>query len=266
MPLMLAVFLWFMAIVTVLIFMARTWWPPEVASAHGGAIDDQMVLTLIASGVVFFLAQIFLGYFIWRYRAVGTERAAYWHDQPKLETTWTIATLVLFVGLGIQGNRVWASYFRAEAPPDAVTIEVTAQQFAWNIRYPGADGRFGRTETKLVNDSLGNFVGVDPKDPAGNDDIVAQNLMAIPVNRAVRIILKTKDVTHAFFVPRFRVKQDAVPGMAIPLTFTATKPGEYELACAELCGMQHYKMRGRVQVMSEAEFQGWLKSRAAAAQ
>jgi cytochrome c oxidase subunit 2 len=263
MPLMLAVFFWFVAIITVAIFMARTWWVPELASAHGGAIDDQMILTLIAAGVVFLLAQILLGYFIWRYAARGSERATYWHDNPKLEATWTIATVILFVGLGIQGNRVWASYFRAELPPDAVTIEVTGQQFAWNIRYPGADSRFGRTDVKLVNDAVGNFLGVDPKDPAGSDDIVTQNLIAAPVDRPVRIILRSKDVTHAFFVPQFRVKQDAVPGMGIPVHFTATRPGEYEVACAELCGMQHYKMRARLQVMSDAEFQGWLKLRAA---
>jgi cytochrome c oxidase subunit 2 len=262
MPLMLAIFLWLMTLATVWVFIAKTWWTPEVASIHGGAIDDQLVLTLIASGVVFFLAQLILGYFIWRYRAAGSERARYWHDHPRLETTWTVATLILFVGLGIQGNRVWASYFRAELPPDAITIEMTAQQFAWNTRYPGADGRFGRTDPKLIDDALGNYLGVDPKDPAGADDVVAQNIMAVPVNRAIRVILRSKDVTHAFFVPQFRVKQDAVPGMGIPVHFTATRPGEYELACAELCGMQHYKMRGRVLVMSDTEYQAWLKSRA----
>jgi cytochrome c oxidase subunit 2 len=114
-----------------------------------------------------------------------------------------------------------------------------------------------------VNDSLGNYLGLDANDAAGQDDIVAQNLMAVPINRPVRVVLRTKDVTHSFFVPRFRVKQDAVPGMAIPVHFTATKPGEYEVACAELCGMQHYKMRARLQVLEDAEFQSWLKSRAA---
>jgi cytochrome c oxidase subunit 2 len=263
MPLMLAVFFWLVAIVTVLIFVAKVWWLPDLASVHGGAIDDQLVLTLVISGIVFLLAQIILGYFIWRYRARGSERATYWHENPKLEATWTIATLILFVGLGIQGNRVWASYFAGDIPSDAITVEVTAQQFAWNIRYPGPDGRFGRTDPKLVNDSLGNYLGLDANDAAGQDDIVAQNLMAVPINRPVRVVLRTKDVTHSFFVPRFRVKQDAVPGMAIPVHFTATKPGEYEVACAELCGMQHYKMRARLQVLEDAEFQSWLKSRAA---
>jgi cytochrome c oxidase subunit 2 len=172
-------------------------------------------------------------------------------------------TAVIFIGLGIQGNRVWAAYFLTDAPPGALTIEVTAQQFAWNFRYPGPDGKFGRTDPKLIDDSLGNYIGLDPKDPAGQDDVTTQNIMAVPLNRPVRVMLRSKDVTHSFFVPQLRVKQDAVPGMAIRIHFTATKAGEYEIACAELCGMQHYKMRGRLLVMEEAEFQKWLKSRAA---
>lgn len=263
MPLLLALFFWSVAIVTVALFAARVWWLPELISEHGAAIDHQMVLTLIIAGAVFFLAQVGLGYFIWRYRARGKERATYWHESPKLEITWTVLTAIVFIGLAIQGNRVWAEYFMSDAPPGALTIEVTAQQFAWNIRYAGPDGRFGRTSPNLIDDAVGNYLGLDQKDPAARDDIVAQNIMAIPVNRPVRVMLRSKDVTHSFFVPQLRVKQDAVPGMAIRIHFTATKTGEYEIACAELCGMQHYKMRGRLLVMQEAEFENWLKTRAA---
>jgi cytochrome c oxidase subunit 2 len=103
---------------------------------------------------------------------------------------------------------------------------------------------------------------MDPKDPAGRDDVTTQNIMAVPVNRPVSVLLRAKDVTHSFFVPHLRVKQDAVPGMAIRTHFTATKTGEYEIACAELCGMQHYKMRGRLLVMDDAGFRDWLKQRA----
>jgi cytochrome c oxidase subunit 2 len=263
MALLLALFIWLVTIVTVWIFIARIWWLPELVSEHGGAIDDQLTLTLVISGIVFFMAQIALGYFIWRFRARGAERALHWHENPKLEITWTALTAILFVGLGIQGNRVWANYFVAGAPAGALNIEVTAQQFAWNVRYSGVDGRFGRTDAALVNDAEGNFVGLDPKDAAGKDDITTQNLMAVPVNRPVQLILRTKDVTHSFFVPQMRVKQDTVPGMALRVHFTATKPGEYEIACAELCGMQHYKMRGRLLVMQDAEYESWLKGRAA---
>jgi cytochrome c oxidase subunit 2 len=179
-----------------------------------------------------------------------------------MELTWTLVTAVVFVGLGIQGNKVWADYYLSPVPADATTVEVTAQQFAWNIRYAGVDGKFGRTDVKLINDGAAEFLGIDPKDPAGRDDVMTQNIMAIPVNRPVRVTLRTKDVTHSFFVPQLRVKQDAVPGIAIQVHFTAVKTGEYEIACAELCGMTHYKMRGRLLVMQEAEYQKWLKERA----
>jgi cytochrome c oxidase subunit II len=262
-PAALTAFLWLLSTVTVALFLAKTWWMPELASAHGGAIDYQFGLTMAIAGLIFLLAHLILGYLIWRYRRGTEDRATYSDGNHRLEAGWTIATAVLFIGLGVQGNRVWARYQAESISADAISIEITAQQFAWNIRYPGIDGRFGRTDPKLIDDSLGNYVGVDPKDPAGRDDIVTQNIMAVPANRTVRIILRSKDVTHSFFVPHLRVKQDAVPGLNIPVHFTATKTGEYEIACAELCGMQHYKMRGRLQVVSEPEFEAWLKSRAA---
>lgn len=262
MALPLALFFCAVAVITVAIFLSRIWWLPELVSVHGAMVDYQLVLTLIIAGSVFFLAQVALGYFIWKYRGRGAERATYWHENPRLEATWTIITAVVFIGLGIEGNRVWAKYFLTPAPPGAAVIEVTGQQFAWNIRYPGADGKFGRTDPKLMNDAMGNFVGLDPKDAAGRDDITTQNVMAIPVGQPVQLVLRTKDVTHSFFVPQLRVKQDAVPGMAIRVHFTATKTGEYEIACAELCGMQHYKMRGRLMVLQPAEYEKWLKARA----
>jgi cytochrome c oxidase subunit 2 len=262
MPFLLAAFFWGVAIATVLIFAARVWWTSELASAHGQAIDDQLGLTLIIAGIVFLLVHLLLGLFVWRYRERRAAPALYWHDNPKLEVGWTIATAVVFIFLGVQGNRVWAGYFRQSVPSNAVTIEVTAQQFAWNFRYPGPDGRFGRTNPRLIDDSVGNYVGVDPEDKAGNDDLVTQNVVAVPIHRGIVLSLRTKDVTHSFFVPQFRVKQDAVPGLTIPVSFTATKLGEYEIACAELCGMQHHKMRARLHVLSEADFEAWLKARA----
>ncbi len=264
MPLVLGLFFWAVAIITVAIFIGRVWWMPELASVHGAGIDHQFVLTLVVAGVAFFLAQVALGYLIWRYRGRGTERATYWHESPKLEVTWTAVTAIVFIGLAVQGNRIWARYIFASLAPGATVVEVTAQQFAWNIRYAGADGQFGRTNPRLINDANAEFLGLDPKDPAGKDDIVTQNILAVPVNRPVRVMLRTKDVTHSFFVPNLRVKQDAVPGLTIPVNFTPTKVGEFEIACAELCGMQHYKMRARLLVMPEAEYQNWLKKRASA--
>jgi cytochrome c oxidase subunit II len=260
-PAALAAFLWLLATGTVALFLSKTWWTPQLASAHGAAIDVQLSLTLAIAGLIFLLAHLALGYIIWRYRWGTKQSAGYFNGNHRLEAGWTTATAVLFIALGVQGNGVWARYLAESVPEDATSIEITAQQFAWNIRYPGADDRFGRTDPKLIDDSTGNYVGIDPKDPAGRDDILTQNIMAVPVDRVVRIVLRSKDVTHSFFVPQFRVKQDAVPGLSIPVHFTATKTGEYEIACAELCGMQHYKMRGRLQVMTEPGFAAWLKSR-----
>jgi cytochrome c oxidase subunit II len=261
-PVALTAFLWLLATITVALFGAKAWWMPQLAAAHGGAIDDQLGFTLAVAGLIFLLAHLALGYFTWRYRRRPQQRATYSEGSHRLEAIWTIATAVLFIGLGIQGNSVWARYLAESIPADVMNIEITAQQFAWNIRYAGPDGRFGRTDPKLMDDSVGNYVGIDPKDPAGTDDILTQNIMAVPVNRAIRIVLRSKDVTHSFFVPQFRVKQDAVPGLGIPVHFTPMKIGEYEIACAELCGMQHYKMRGRLQVLPEPEFATWLRSRA----
>ena len=185
----------------------------------------------------------------------------YTHGSNKVEIGLMLLTGVVFVTLAAMGQKVWAQLHLKEAPPDALQIEVTAQQFAWNIRYPGADGKFGRTVPKLINDQS-NPVGVDPTDPASKDDVVSLNRMAIPVNRPIQLILRSKDVTHSFFVPVLRLKQDTVPGMAIPIHFKAMKTGEYEIACAELCGMEHFKMRGYLMVMSDEDFNAWLKDRA----
>jgi len=262
MAIALALFFSLMAGATVVLFLEKVWWLPELISIHGAAIDHQLILTLIVAGIAFFFAQIGLGYAIWKFRGRNGEPAENWHENPRMEVLWTAVTTVVFVGLAIQGDRVWANYILTPVAADAIPVEVTAQQFAWNIRYAGADGRFGRTDVRLINDADANFLGLDPKDPASRDDVVTQNILAVPVNREIRILLRTKDVTHSFFVPVLRVKQDAVPGLAIQVHFTATKTGEYEIACAELCGMQHYKMRARLLVMQPAEYENWLKQRA----
>src|SRR5262249_54653979 len=149
MPLILGLFFGAVAVTTVGIFLAKWWWLPELISVHGSAVDQQLTLTLTIAGTVFFLAQVALGVFVWKFRGRGEERASYWPENSRPEATWTILTAVLFVGLGIEGNRVWAQYFLTQAPPDSVVVELTAQQFAWNIRYPGADRTFGRTDPAL---------------------------------------------------------------------------------------------------------------------
>jgi cytochrome c oxidase subunit 2 len=259
----LALLFWLVALATAAAFIVHPIWLPELISAQGVDVDSQLNLTLSIAGVAFVLAHVLLGAFLWRFGGKRSGPALHWHEHRGMEITWTLVTAVIFVGLGLQGSRIWAREYLTDPPADAMTIEVTGQQFAWNFRYPGPDGKFGRTRPDKVDDSEGNYIGLDDSDPASADDITTQNVIAIPVNRPIRLIIRSRDVLHSFFVPVLRFKQDAVPGMGIPVHFTATKVGEYEVACAELCGMQHYKMRARFLVMTDADFAAWLKARSA---
>ena len=208
------------------------------------------------------LSQLALGWVVFRYSAERGGRASYSHGNLTMEVLWTLATLVLFVGLGIYAKRAWAEVHFRGASPGAIPIEVQGQQFKWYFRYAGSDGKFGRIDPQYVKDSEQNFFGLDPNDPAGKDDIVTP-VIAVPVNREVELVIRSKDVTHSFYVRELRLKQDAVPGMVIRIHFTATQVGQYEIACAELCGLGHHQMRSFLQVMSEADYQKWLREQAA---
>jgi cytochrome c oxidase subunit 2 len=257
---LLAPIVWVLAAVIVYFFAAKTWWFPPPINQHGISYDAQFMRTLVVVGIIFFLAQFALGYAIFRFRNTGG-RAGYSHGNNKLETLWTSATAILFLGLVVMGTKIWASVHYDEAPPDAIPIEVMAKQFAWNFRYAGPDGKFGRTDLKLVNDAAGNPFGIDDKDPAGKDDIVSASLK-VPVGRHIKLIMHSRDVIHNFFVRELRMKQDIVPGMEIPLHFEADKIGIYEVPCSELCGLGHFQMRTTMQVLSEADFEQWKQQQA----
>lgn len=242
-------------LVTIYIFAAKVWWFPPFISEYGAAYDHQFKVTLIICGIIFFLSQLGLAYAIIRFRGRGG-KATYSHGNNTLEAIWTTATAVIFLGIAAMGQHIWASVHLDQAPKDAMQIEVTGQQFAWNFRYAGADGKFGRTKPELMRESLGNPLGLDPDDPASKDDLVMP-IMAVPVNHPIEVILRSKDVIHSFFVRELRLKQDAVPGMENRLHFTAGKIGRYEIPCAELCGLGHYQMRSYLQVMSEEDFAKW---------
>lgn len=263
MALLFAVVLTVITLVSTGLVWARVWWFPVNISTHGGAIDHQFAVTFAVCGVVFLLAQLGLAWFIWRYRdRADGRKVIYSHGNNALEASWTIAAGVLFIGLNLMGYQVWAGLHFTGPDPGALRIEVTGQQFQWYFRYTGADGQFGETHVTKVNDAGGNALGLDrTNDAAAKDDIVTATL-AIPVNRQVELILRSKDVTHSFFVRELRLKQDTVPGMLISVHFAATRTGRYELACAELCGLGHYRMRAFVEVKPQAEFEDWLRKRA----
>ncbi|MBI3665191.1 MAG: cytochrome c oxidase subunit II [Acidobacteria bacterium] len=260
MPLLLALVIWLVCLALALPFFTRTWWFPVAISEHARQVDTQFMFTLVVTGVIFIVAQLALGYVVFNYGRRRSGAATYSHGNNTMEVLWTSATAILFIGLTIMGGSVWARVHFMGAPPGAIPIEVTGQQFVWNMRYAGPDGKFGALDIRQINDAGGNPLGVDSKDPAGKDDIVVPT-MAVPVNRPVELILRTKDVTHSFFVPELRLKQDTVPGMTIRIHFTAETVGKYEIACAELCGLGHYKMRSFLEVMEPADFEKWLQKR-----
>ncbi len=257
----LAILIWLFTIATVIAFASRHWWFPESASSHGEILDGQFVVTLVVTGIVFILAQMALGWALFRYRDTGKNRAVYSHGNNKLELLWTSLTAIVFFLMVLPGQKIWADLYLNPAPENALQIEVTGQQFAWNIRYAGPDGQFGTVKPELIDDDGGNPLGLDFDDPAAEDDLVVPT-MAIPVNQPVELLLRSKDVTHAFSVRELRIKQDTVPGLLIPLRFTATKTGSFEIACAELCGMGHHRMRSFIDVLSDDEYQDWLREMA----
>lgn len=233
---------------------------PGLASRHGAGIDSMLRYLLVTTGVLFVAGYCALGWFIW----TGARRAHISQRLVSRKTEWLVSgALGVAVGLIAEGGvlaigmPVWSEYFDTAPPADAVTIEVTAQQFLWNVRYPGPDGQFGRNSSAAMDD-VDNPLGLDRSDPAGKDDIVTQNAMTVPLGRAVRLRLRSKDVIHSFFLPNFRVKQDIVPGMTPEVVFFPTRTGTFELACAELCGLAHYRMRGFFDVVSPAAFATWL--------
>ncbi|HVA01074.1 MAG TPA: cytochrome C oxidase subunit II [Terriglobia bacterium] len=270
MGLAIAVVLTLITAVSVSLISAHFWWFPVDVATHGPAIDHLFTLTFIFTGAIFVLAQLGLAYLIWRYRDRGQGgKATYLHEPAMLQVTWTLIALILFVGLAFMGHRTWAHMHYTGAQPGALRIEVWGEQFAWYFRYPGPDGRFGPIHPSLMDDSMGNYLGLDrPHDQASKDDIVTATL-GIPADRPVQLILRSKDVIHSFFVPELRMKQDLVPGMEMPIHFTATEDalnhdgGRYEIVCTQLCGMGHYKMRAFLQVMTEKKFEQWLKQEAA---
>ncbi len=265
MGLALLVLIWLITLISTYFFVAKTWWLPVGASAAAGWIDGQFKLTFIIMGIVFVAAQLSLGYIVWKYRQrPSSPPVHYSHGNTKLEILWTALTTILFIGLNLMGSSVWASQRFDPAETGAVQVEATGMQFAWYFRYPGPDGKYGPTSPKLMDPSSGGeaAVGLNTSDPASKDDVVT-GTMYLPVNRDVDLSLRSVDVIHDLFVPSLRFKQDAVPGLNIHMHFKPTLIGEFEIACAELCGLGHYKMHGMVHVVSQEDFDKWLAAREA---
>jgi len=170
-----------------------------------------------------------------------------------MEIIWTGVTAVIFIAVALLGQRVWWNLHMVGAPAGAAKVRVLAQQFQWNFHYAGPDGQFGRTDPRKISDESINYIGLDSADPAAADDSVTQTLVT-QLGRPVELNLAARDVTHSFWVPQLRFKQDAVPGLDVKVHFTPQQAGQYEIACAELCGQQHYKMRSYMLVVPPEEY------------
>ena len=252
-----AISIW--AIVLLSVFFFLRYDVPELASDRG-YLDTLYYWILGITGAAYILYQLALGWVIYRFR--GNREGAtssHWHESHKLEMIWTLGTAVILVPIVLTGLRYW-DRVKAPAPEDAVTVMAVGAQFQWDFHYPGADGEFGRFDPTLY--SIANQIGLDSDDPAAGDDWVLTNQLVLPVGRPARILMRSKDVQHAFFLPNFRVKQDLVPGMMTEVWFTPVKAGSYEVACAELCGLGHYRMRAFLEVMEDADYQAWLAENA----
>jgi len=245
---------------------------PALASTHGGQIDNMIGWVHVFMLILFVGWGGFYIYCLFRFRRSRQPVANYAgvksHTSSYLEVGVAVVEAVLLFGFAIP---LWAARVdRMPSTSEALLVHVTAEQFAWNVHYAGPDGVFGRTDIKLI-DTQDNPLGLDRSDPAAKDDITTLNQLYLPVNKPIIVRLRSKDMIHSFGVPEFRVKQDAIPGLTIPIWFVPnvttaemrTRTGnpefQYEIACAQLCGLGHYRMRGFVTVLSTDEFQKWVE-------
>lgn len=243
--------------ITVYLFAIHYFSPPAPITAVGEQVDHQYNLTLYATGVAFVLAQLGLGFAVFRYRDRG-KPARFIRGNTALEIVWTLITATVFLGLGALASKSWAETRLTKATASAIRVEVTEEQFVYYFRYPGPDGKFGRIDPALISAPTGNPLGIDPNDPAGRDDIVVATL-TVPVNHPVELQIRSQDVIHNFFVRELRLQQDAVPGMIVPLHFTPDRIGRYFIVCTQLCGMGHNQMHSFLDVVSDEDYQRFLK-------
>lgn len=241
------------------LFVAHPWWFPAGVSGYAASIDHEFNTAFWMLGGLFVAAQLLLLFFLVRSRRQTKSRhlAGDW----RIELGWTLAVALLFFWFHLSGGRLWSAMMLHQPANDALKIEVTGAQFQWYFRYPGVDGILGRVDAqRFSKPEEGNGLGIDPNDPAGRDDIVSTALV-LPVGRDVELDLRGQDVIHSLFIPAMRFKQDTVPGMTIRTHLRPTTVGDYEIACAELCGTGHYRMRAVAHVMTEEQFTAWLKAR-----
>jgi len=237
------------------------WWTPIASNWH--YIDQTLIITFWITGVVFVAVVLFMAYCVFRFRHRDGRRAAYEPENKRLEWWLTATTALGVAAMLAPGLFVWSQF--VNVPKDATEVEVVARQWQWSYRLPGADGKLGTSDIRHIGPD--NPLGLNPHDADGQDDIVldAEDLH-LPIDKPVKVLLRSIDVLHDFYVPEFRAKMDMVPGSVTYFWFTPTRTGTFEVLCAELCGVGHPVMRGRVVVEGEAEHAAWLSGRRSFAQ
>ncbi len=243
------------AVGSVVFHVFSPWWSTPIAS-NWGYIDWTIDMTFWITGIVYVVILLFMAYCVWRYRYREGNKAAYDPENAKLEWLLTGGTTIAVAALLIPGLFVWSQY--VTVPEEAADVEVVGQQWMWSFRTPGADGILGLSDARRID--FDNPFGLDPDDPNGQDDILieAGEDLHLPLGQPVRMLLRSLDVLHDFYVPQFRAKMDMVPGMVTYFWLTPTRTGTFDILCAELCGIGHHTMRGLVVVEEEGDYQAWL--------
>jgi cytochrome c oxidase subunit 2 len=238
------------------------WWLTPLAS-NWRSIDAAFNITMWVCGIVFIALNLFLAYSVYRYRHREGHRAHYDPESVTLERRLTVWTAVGIAALLAPGLIAWKKF--VTVPRDAMVVEAVGQQWQWGFRFPGKDGVLGTVSSRQI--SPDNPFGLNPSDPFGRDDVLVEgNEVHVPLGRPIKVVLRSKDVLHDFFVPQFRARMNMVPGMVTYFWFTPTRTGRFEILCAQLCGVGHYTMQGVVVVDKEPAFEAWLNQQPTFAQ
>jgi cytochrome c oxidase subunit II len=258
-----ALILVLVALGSVLFHILSPWWWTPIAS-NWRYIDDTIIITFWITGGVFTAILLFMAYCVFRFRHQPRRRAAYEPENKKLEWWLTIVTAVGVGAMLTPGLFVWAQF--VTVPEGASEAEAIGQQWQWSFRLPGEDGRLGKSDTQYI--SSDNPLGLNPNDRDARDDVVIEGGedLHLPLGKPVKLLLRSIDVVHSFYVPEFRTKMDLLPGMVTYVWFIPTRTGTFEILCAELCGTGHFGMRGKVVVQEESEYQAWLRKQKTFAQ
>ncbi len=242
-------------------FLSPWWWTP--IASNWRYIDDTIIITFWITGVVFAAIVLFMAYCVFRFRHRPGNRADYEPENRKLESWLTVVTGLGVAAMLAPGLIVWHQF--VTVPDGAAEQEVVGQQWRWGFRMPGKDGQLGTSDPRFIDSD--NPLGVNPNDPNGKDDIVIDGEdLHLPLGKPVKMLLRSIDVLHNFYVPEFRAKMDMVPGLVTYYWLVPTRTGTFDILCAELCGTGHPQMRGNVVVDEESDYQTWLRKQKTVAQ